>query len=853
MTQDRGRPSVRSGAVRSAALPRTVVALAIASLALLIPGRASRAVEQTPPPAAHPPPAPIPMAEIAARAAEVSGFLRSLAPPPSPQIGAIEKRLLEVRGRIDREVGTASSILRGQPTMDMLQGQQQLWQRRRLQTSQWLTLLTRRAVLLQDGLNRLADLQKTWRATRDAALASLAPDLLLEQVNASVASAARTQAALEAQRAATLALQSAVAREVDRSDAMLAQFTQAQESAVGGILVRQKLPIWSGEAWAHARAAPAGRLREAAAARWADVAQYLSEPSDGILLHAGILALAAILMVAARRRVRAWAGTDEAASPAMSVFDRPFAATIVIALLVVAAPNAPLPPTVRNLVIFLGLGPVIRLVRLTVDLRLTPELYALWILFVVDGFREAAAGVPVIEQTILAIEMLAGIAVLTYSLTVGGFRRLSAQMMESGRLAAYRRVARLIVVIFAVALVAGAVGYLRLARLLTSGVLGSSALALMLYANVQVLVGLAAFAFRVWPLRTLRMVQHHRDLLERRTRTVLRWMAIAGWVVRSLNYVGLLELTASLGEAVLDTKLGRGPIQISLGNILEFIVTVWVAYLVSAFIRFALQEDIYPRTRMTRGISYAVSSLLNYVLIALGVVLALGALGLDITKVTVLAGAFGVGIGFGLQSVVNNFVSGLILLFERPVHVGDIVEIGDHLAGEVSRIGIRASTVRTWQGAEIIVPNAQFITDRVTNWTLSDRTRRIDLRVGVDYGSPPEKVLEVLEAVGRAHPQVLKSPAPQAVFIEFADSAITFELRAWTGHFERWARIQTELAAAVYAALREAGMSIPFPQRDVHVRDVHVLRDTASESPVRAVPAVAPAPERAGGPRRQSS
>jgi len=192
------------------------------------------------------------------------------------------------------------------------------------------------------------------------------------------------------------------------------------------------------------------------------------------------------------------------------------------------------------------------------------------------------------------------------------------------------------------------------------------------------------------------------------------------------------------------------------------------------------------------------------VIILVGFLLGLGALGLDLTKVTVLAGAFGVGIGFGLQSVVNNFVSGLILLFERPIYVGDIVELAD-LTGEVSRIGIRASTVRTWRGAEIIVPNAQLVTERVTNWTLSDRTRRIDLPVGVDYGSAPERVVEVLEAVARAHPEVLKAPAPQAVFIAFGDSSINFELRAWTNRFERWPKIQTELAGGVYAALHRAG------------------------------------------------
>ncbi|MGH7353024.1 MAG: mechanosensitive ion channel family protein, partial [Candidatus Rokuibacteriota bacterium] len=340
--------------------------------------------------------------------------------------------------------------------------------------------------------------------------------------------------------------------------------------------------------------------------------------------------------------------------------------------------------------------------------------------------------------------------------------------------------------------------------------------AVTLYACIRLLAGVVALALRVWPLRLLQMVEHHRDLLERRTRTVLGWLALAGWVYRSLEYVALFEPAESVAAGVLAANLGRGSIRVSVANVLEFVLTVWLAYLVSASIRFVLSEDIYPRTQLKRGLSYAISSLLNYVVIAAGFVLALGVLGLDLSKLTILASAFGVGIGFGLQSVVNNFVSGLILLFERPVHVGDIVEVGT-LSGEVSRIDLRASTVRTWQGAEIIVPNSQFVTERVTNWTLSDRTRRIDMLVGVDYGSPPEKVVDVLVAVARAHPEIMQTPAPQAVFKGFGESSINFELRAWTNRFERWPAIQTELAAGVYAALHAAGMSLPFPQREVRL------------------------------------
>jgi potassium-dependent mechanosensitive channel len=235
------------------------------------------------------------------------------------------------------------------------------------------------------------------------------------------------------------------------------------------------------------------------------------------------------------------------------------------------------------------------------------------------------------------------------------------------------------------------------------------------------------------------------------------------------------------------------------------------------------------------GLSYAASSLLHYVILALGVVVGLAVLGVDLTRVTVLAGALGVGIGFGLQGVVNNFVSGLILLFERPIHVGDSIEVGEHL-GEVRRIGIRASTIRTRRGAEIIIPNALLVTDKVTNWTLSDQLRRVDLQVGVNYGAAPNEVIGTLERVAHAHPRVIESPAPQCLLVGFGDSSIDFELRAWTDEFADWARVRSDLAVAVHDAVAEAGWYIPFPQREVRVLNLQGPREAPREVLVPSPP-----------------
>ncbi len=794
-----------------------------------VPGEVAE--QQAPPPKAASGPAPaaaIPLAEIATRAAEVLNLLPALTVQLAPpvEIQAILSRLPEVSERIDVDLAATGQLLQGQPSLEIIAAQQEQWKARQTHTTEWLSVLTRRATQLQATLDRLAAMQATWGETRAAAQAANAPVAILQQIEAVLAAIESTETPFQAQRATLLELQGRVAHEVARCGTALVLFAEAEQRAMGGILARDAPPIWSAELWAQARATLPARIRHLTATQWADLSQYVRDSSRGMPLHLAAFAVLTLLLCAARRRIRRWTAAGEEVSSATTVFGRPYAAALMVPLLYLASPYTGVPPTVRHLSNVFGLVPVLRLIRPVTDPRLVSGLYALALLFTLNTIRQAYAGAPGIDQALLSLAVLAGMVFLGYALTIGPLRRPSTKGTETGRLCTLRLGARLVLLIFAVALVAGLLGYMRLARLLASGVIASSTLALALYATFRVLNGVTVFVLRVWPLRLLQMVQRHRNLLERRVQVALRWMAIVAWASRTLDYVGLLQPVMGLGSAVLAARLQRGSMSISLGDVLDFALTVGLAFLLSMFLRFALQEDVYPRIGLTRGVSYAFSSLLNYLIVTIGFLLGLAALGMDLTKVTILAGALGVGIGFGLQDVVNNFVSGLILLFERPIHVGDSVEVGS-LAGTVSRIGIRASTVRTGQGAELIVPNAKLVTEQMTNWTLSDRLRRIDLPVGVNYGSPPQKVIEVLEAVACAHPDVLRHPAPQAFFTGFGDSSINFELRAWTEHFDRWFQVKSELAVAVHDAVLAAGMSFPFPQREIRlVRDASSAEET---------------------------
>ena len=271
---------------------------------------------------------------------------------------------------------------------------------------------------------------------------------------------------------------------------------------------------------------------------------------------------------------------------------------------------------------------MIRLTRLVVDPRMIDGLYALLGLFAIDTIRQTLDGAPLVGQIILILEALAGSLMLGWSLVYGNLRHAATVITSSARLRTLRVGATLVLLTLTAGLAAGALGYMPLARLLTSETFAGGTLALAAYSFVLVLSGVVAFALRVWPLRLLQMVRNHRRLLELRAYRVLLVMAIFGWAARLLQHLGLLESVLSFAEAILASNLERGSISISVGDVLAFLLTVWAAYLLSAFIRFLLQEDVYPRMQVAPGLSYAISRLLHYVILAIGLVVAMGLMGI---------------------------------------------------------------------------------------------------------------------------------------------------------------------------------------------------------------------------------
>ena len=261
------------------------------------------------------------------------------------------------------------------------------------------------------------------------------------------------------------------------------------------------------------------------------------------------------------------------------------------------------------------------------------------------------------------------------------------------------------------------------------------------------------------------------------------------------------------------TVSGQG---ISVVSFFYFIIVIILSIVLSRlFVRF-LKKNVYSQTEIERGAQYTLSRLIRYVTVTIGFLIALQMIGFDLSVLAVFGGLFGVGIGFGLQNIFSNFASGIILMLERPIQVGDIVEL-DGILGKVEEIRFRVAVVNTFDNESIIVPNSELISEKVTNWSYGgDTTLRLRIPIGVDYGTDIETVENILLEIAEGEEKVISDPEPQVFFKEHADSSLNFELRVWIPDPRDRIVVKDNIRRRIDKKLNEAGIGIPFPQTDVH-------------------------------------
>jgi len=750
---------------------------------------------------------PVPLGEINAQAEIASGTLREIvtATAAYDRLGAIERDLPALTREIDARARESMRIVSRLPSIELLRTLERQWQAARIPLTVWNGELEDRIELLDRNLARLDELDQRWNETLTLARKENAPAEITGRVESLRASVQRARSTVDAQRSLALKLQSRVAADAAKVDEAMEAIRQARDVTLSRMFSRDSSPLWGSQVRAQVGERIASDSQETREAQWTTLQSYVERRSDRFLLHFALFVVLGALLYWAKARLTAWVQTQPALQRTLAVVVYPIATALVLSLM---ASRWIYPQAPRLLWAFIGaaaLIPAVLVLRPLAPSYLRPLLYGIVALFFVDQLRLLTASVELVPRLVFVGEMIGAAAFLLWFLRYAKRAESADASRQHSRL--LHTGVRLACAVFVATALANTYGYVALANLIGNGVLRAMYFGLLLYTVVEILDALLAMALHARPLTLFGMVKRHPELLRRRIRMLLNGLAIVWWGSFLLDRLALRDRVVYAVRTALTAELEIGAISISTADVLAFVLAVWASFLVSRFVLFVLDEEVFPHARLKRGLPYAISRTVHYAILVAGFFLAMGIIGVDMTKFTILAGAFTVGVGFGLQTIFNNFVSGLILLFERPVQVGDMIQMDD-ATGVVERIGIRASIVRASNGSEVIVPNGKLISDRVVNWTFSERQRGIEVPVSVVLGSDPSRVIAILERVANEHPMVRKTPPPEALLVRLGPDWMGFELRASTEHIDDWMKARSELAVAITGALKAENIAL---------------------------------------------
>ncbi len=818
--------------------PRIMAAgsIALLCLAVAVPGTAQFAEqpsEATPSPTQQPPPPPepkpIPASDIPSRAAAAADIAREAVTNAAPdaRVQDIQQGFPAEQARINQLREATTKQLKAPGPASTIKETQNAVARSRDRLDRWLADLSTRSSALDTTLEDLQSRTSIWRLTRDNESAAALPEELIQQVADTIEALTDAENQVLSARDSILGLQASIAQEKSGVDALLADQQSEISKRTKGLFGIDSPPLWKAFGGEGDSGDALSQFAAIQQEHWRSLESYVTEQGWSLLIWILMWPALALLMVAMKRKATVWVQQDTSLQRAVEVLSRPVSA----ALAVTAILNESLQPKAPSVwVVVVSLALVVALLRLLPVLLPQSMSLASVLVALLYLMRRAVRLAPegfVVHR--LALLFLAAVGIVTCVWVIHVLKT------DPGRLSkAWHRAvllgARAALALFTVGALADVIGSVEFSALALTGTAYALLAAVLIWVVSVILRSMVRIVLLSDAARRSGIAPDHSETVRRTVFRFISVLAVVWWVVAVLKSFFLLDPLLLDVRHALDWKLAVGEFSIAPGDILIFGFTIWLSMKLATFVQFILNVDLLPRVDLPRGVPQTISRLARYAVITVGAVVASAAAGLDISKVTIIVGALGVGIGFGLQNIVNNFVSGLILLFERPIRVGDTLDL-HNTGGVVETIGMRASIVNTWEGAEIIVPNANLISEDVVNWTLTHDRRRISLPVGVAYGTDPEKAAQLIVDVAHDHKAVDASPKPICLFVGFGDSSLDLELRAWAAGSD-FLQVASDLRFTIVRKLTEAGIEIPFPQREIHLHNstqVPAVSETAAE------------------------
>ncbi len=662
--------------------------------------------------------------------------------------------------------------------------------------------------------------KKTWELTYDNAKEKKIPIEILKSVNLVLNEITKLEATISTENNALLKLESKVSLQIVDSKDVIVQLNELKNSEVYDLLYLRHDPIWKFSFEPNEDEKIRKENSESLSKNLTDLIKLIKTSEENLNLYLIIVACIALIILYLKRQLLKSKIYDTSSETVKAKNNlQNFSLSIILFLSFLAAKytfiNTPkLFDDTLSLLALLIITPLIQS-----NIR---ELYKKVLFFVVLFYfidlTKTYLWLTIGQYKLYLLLMAVFVFITTYliiptpkkakSLNIGYFSRYII------------KAAPILYILCSISIISNILGYTNLTET-TLKICTRSGVIVMIFYYLLLITKSATILIvhKHYSKKEVSSTKTKRKILKRAFKTI-RIVMVGLGIILFLKMVDVFQYINQFLNDVLTEAYTVGDVTFTIGSILSFLLILTVSYIITKLISFAFGDDttLFNIISLPKGVPAAISLVIRYFIFAFGIMLALSSLGIDLSKFNLMAGALGLGIGFGLQTVISNFVSGLILVFERPILPGDTVEV-DNLLGTVNRIGVRSSNISTFDGAEVVVPNNNLISNNLINWTLSDSIKRLEIKIGTTYNANPNKVLKILSEAALENDTVLKSPPPLPLLNDFGEYSLNFKLRFWV-HNENGLSARSNVSISIYNKFKEHGIEIPFPQQDIHLKSM---------------------------------
>ena len=689
----------------------------------------------------------------------------------------------------------------------------QKWIAHKKKISDWVNIVSNRTEKLDKTKKELLNTKEIWDRTYKLALKEEAPAELINSIRDLTNTLNSTEQDLTKEINSSLSLQTKLSEQNIDVDLTLSKIEDLLKEKERDVFTQNAPRIWESFSTVEDSTGLTVQFSKIWKSYLRTTDEFIKNNKDRFIQDIILFLFFLIIIYTLRFFSKNIKEKDGKVALAIKLLERPISTTFLVFLLFTVIFYEDAPEIFFNIMRILVVFPLLRILfHILKPVLKIPLLFFCGLIILQQFMTSSGSGTPIERALLLVVTVLTIIGLLLFILNKIPMKAFEQTVDQSRALF----ISKLSMIIIGLALIANILGYVMLGVVIVNGMLNSTYGIILLVTATLAVNALIVISLQTKPAQKFNVVRNQASKIKITTAKIIRAIVFVWSLFIIMKNFFVEDEIISWLEKTLGRVWEIGNLKISIGNILLFFISIWLAVQIARFVRFILEGDVLPRLNLARGVPGAISSIMTYLIIGFGIIIAMVTAGIDLSSFALLAGALGVGIGFGLQDIVRNFISGLILIFERPIQIGDAVQVDD-ISGRVLKIGIRSSIIKTWQGAEVIVPNGNLISNKLINWTMSDQLRRIDIKVGVSYGTDVSLVMKTLLECAKLNKNILSSPSPYVLFNDFAESYLEFELRSWTSNYPDWIFIRSDIRVAIDKAFEKVGIVIPFPQRDLHI------------------------------------